>query len=230
MLSKKHNDPFYWKNKLETLDCLPGEVGIDKNAIWEKLDSRLHKTQTDNKAIWYWIAAGLLPLIIIAFTMADDTENIMAKQHAGEKKNINTTVSVLPPVSKESLAVFVSVPIVKKRSVTGSIPDKENKILIDTIKANENVTVAVFSKEPETVPIIDNILTGDTALAIATTATVKKKLPVIHINELETFPLQFAEPVNYAESIKLRKNKPNYQNVAAQQNRIGFNIKLSSKN
>jgi len=229
MLNKKHNDPFYWKNKLEALDSLPGEAAIEKNAMWEKLDSRLHKTTPGSKAIWYWIAAGLLPLIIITCAMLNDTENTRIKQAAQENENANTAVSVLTPVSKEAVTISVSAPIENKQPVSSSVPVKEKKILMNTIKANENIT-AVFPKEPVIEPTADNTLKTDTAFAIATATTVKKKLPVIHINELETFPLQFAAPVNYAESVKLRKNKTNNQNITTTQNRIGFNIKLSSKN
>lgn len=228
MLSKKHNDPFYWKNKLEALDSLPGEGTIEKNAMWEKLDSRLHKATPGNKAIWYWIAAGLLPLIIITSTMVYDTENGLVKESAKKKTNTNKALTFLTPDSKESVTISVTAPVDKKQPVAGSIPDKKKNILNDTIKAYENITVAPFSKEIELTT--DSILPGDTTLIIATAAMVKKKLPVIHINELETFPLQFAAPVNYAESVKLRKNKTNNQNITTTQNRIGFNIKLSSKN
>ena len=63
MLSKKLNDPFYWKNKLETLHCLPGEAVHKKDAMWEKLHDRLQQKSVAGKAKWYWMAAGLLPLI-----------------------------------------------------------------------------------------------------------------------------------------------------------------------
>jgi len=228
MLSKKHNDPFYWKNKLEALDSLPGEATIEKNAMWEKLDSRLHKARPGNKAIWYWIAAGLLPLIIIISTMVYDIENSLVKQSA--EKKANTAVTFLTPGSNESVTISVTAPVDKKRPVAGSVPEKKKEVLNDTIETNENITATAFAKEPETDFTTDSIMQGDTALTIATFATEKKKLPVIHINELETFPLQFAAPVNYAESVKLRKNKTNNQNITTTQNRIGFNIKLSSKN
>jgi len=150
-------------------------------------------------------------------------------QESVEKKtNTNKALTFLTPGSKESVSISVIAPVDKKQPVAGSVPDKKKEILNDTIKANENITVAAFPKEVE--PTTDSILTGDTALTITTNVTVKKKLPVIHINELETFPLQFAAPVNYAESVKLRKNKTNNQNITTTQNRIGFNIKLSSKN
>ena len=37
----------------------------------------------------------------------------------------------------------------------------------------------------------------------------KKKMQVIHINDLETIPLQFTTPVNYAQNIAGIKNKKN---------------------
>jgi hypothetical protein len=94
------------------------------------------------------------------------------------------------------------------------------------MKANE-VVVTILPGQTAVDIATDNILPPDTAV---TTAAVKKKLQVVHINELETYPVQFAEPVNYAQNIKFRKNKINNLNVATQQNTIGFKIKLSSKN
>jgi hypothetical protein len=229
MLSKKHNDPFYWKNKLEALECLPGEAALEKNAMWEKLDNRLHKTKPDSKAIWFWIAAGLLPLIIVTCAMLNDTENTPIKQVIQKNKNANTAVLILTPVSKETAIISVSAPIENKQPISSYVAVKEKKILMDTIKANESIT-AIFPEEPVIEPTTDNTLTTDTAFAIATATAVKKKLPVIHINELEAFPVQFTAPVNYAGSVKLRKSKTNNQNITTNQNRIGFNIKLSSKN
>lgn len=228
MLSKKHNDPFYWKNKLEALDCLPGEAAIEKNVIWERLDTRLHKKTTSNKAIWYWMAAGLIPLIVIVFTITDNTTDILAKQATEKNEHANTTIAVSSPASKEVVTLSVAAPVEMKPPVINSIPNKKIK---DTIKTYEDINAVSVTKEPEVKLTRDSILTGDTALAIATAAPVKKKLPVIHINELET--LQFATPVNFAgnlSGIKPKKNKTNNQNITLTENRIGFNIKLSSKN
>lgn len=231
MLSKKHNDPFYWKNKLEALESLPGEAIIEKNAMWEKLDNRLHKTSVGNKAIWYWIAAGLLPLIVIVFTIPGNTENNLAKQVSDKKEDRNTPVVVSQPDSKEHVTISVSEPVEKIQPiVTIPVPVRMKERVEDTIKINESIAVSPLPKEQKIELTADSILPADSILTIATVLPFKKKLPLVHINELETYPMQFSAPVNYAESVKLRKNKTNNQNITTTQSRIGFNIKLSSKN
>lgn len=228
MLSKKHSDPVCWKNKLEGMDCLPGEPAMQKNALWEKLDSRLQKKQADNKTRWYWIAAGLLPLIIIIVTGVPSTNDI-AKQAVQKKENINTTVSVLPPASKEPAVVIQSLPVKQKQHVA-VVDNAKKEIFQHTINMNESITAAVIPNGPEIKSVTDNSLKTDTSNAVAIVPAIKIKLPVVHINELET--LKFAAPANYAQVLsgKPKKNKANNQNVATQESRIGFNIKLSSKN
>jgi hypothetical protein len=227
MLSKKLNDPFYWKNKLEALNCLPGEAVHEKDAMWEKLDNRLQQKPAANKARWYWIAAVLLPLIIIALTMLNNTENVLAKQEA--VKNKNTTPSYLQPAPTEVVTISVSAPVEKNKPVVAVNSKVKNKTFTDTIKTSDAV-VSVLPEITKTDIATNNILPPDTAVTITTTAVAKKKLQVVHINELEIYPAQFGEPINYAQNIRTRKNKINTQSVATQQNTIGFKIKLSSKN
>ena len=227
MLSKKLNDPFYWKNKLETLHCLPGEAVHKKDALWEKLHDRLQQKSVAGKAKWYWMAAGLLPLIIIAYMMVSNTENIGGKQETVKENTTKAAPSYLLPASTEAVTLSVSAPVEKKQPVAVINSNVKSKTFIDTIKVNN----AVVTLEKVTTDMTTNNLQPvDTVVTAATTAVAKKKLQVIHLNELETYPAQFTEPVNYAQNIKFRKNKINNLNVAAQQNTIGFKIKLSSKN
>jgi hypothetical protein len=229
MLSKKLNDPFYWKNKLEALNCLPGEAAHEKDALWEKLYGRLQQKPVAGKARWYWIAAGLLPLIIIAITMINNTGNILVNPETVKDKNTKATPSYLQPASTEAVTLSISAPAEKIQPATGIKPKEKSKIFNDTIKANDAV-VSILPEKTETDIATNNMLPPDTAVAVETTTIVKKKLQVVHINELETYPVQFAGPVNYTQNIKSRKNKTNNQGVATQQNTIGFKIKLSSKN
>jgi hypothetical protein len=201
----------------------------EKDALWEKLHGRLQQKPVANKASWYWMAAGLLPLIIIALMMANDTENILVKQEMVKDKNTKVTPSYLQPASTEAVTISVAAPAEKKQPVTAVNSKVKEKTFDDTIKTNDAV-VTLLPVQTKTDITSNNILPPDTALTVVSTAIIKKKLQVVHINELETYPAQFAEPVNYAQSIKFRKTRINNLNVATQQNTIGFKIKLSSKN
>jgi uncharacterized protein YwlG (UPF0340 family) len=125
-------------------------------------------------------------------------------------------------------------PIVKKiQPVASSKIKMKPKIAVDTVKKyrpiNANTVLLVTTATQVTT---SNLLNTDTAIEFATTTT-KKKLPVVHINELETFPVQFTEPVNYAQTLSdkiAKKAKINNLTIATQQNSIGFKIKLSFKN
>ena len=230
MLSKKHNDPFYWKNKLEALNSLPEQSATEKDAMWEKLHNRLEEKPTASKANWYWMAAGLLPLIIIVLTMVNNSKHTLARQASQEVKNADPTIIYLPPASKEAVTLSVSAPVEKKQ-LTGIEIKTKSKIPADTTKINETITdVNPLPEKPAAETATNSILPADTTVTFATNAVAKKKLPVVHINELETFPPEFSAPVNYVQNIKIRKNKINNQSVVTQQNIIGFKIKLSSKN
>ncbi len=229
MLSKKLNDPFFWKNKLETLNCLPGEDAHEKDALWEKLNGRLQQKPAANKARWYWMAAGLLPLIIIALTMVSNTESVLLKQETVKDKNAKATPSYLQPASKEAVTFSASASVEKKQPVAVINSKVKSKTFVDTIRASDADVIVL----PEKVKIditTNNIQPVDTVVTVALTATAKKKLQVIHLNELETYPAQFTEPINYAQNIKSGKKKITNFSLASQENTFGFKIKLSSKN
>lgn len=229
MLSKKHNDPFYWKNKLEALHDLPGGFTTTKDAMWEKLHGRLQQKPAHSKTAWYWIAAAIMPFIIIALTMMNRPANMLVNGVPAKEKNIKTEPGFLMPASKESLTVFTAVAVEKKKPVVVGLKSK-NKATGDTENIDPVVAVTTLPGNQETSMAMKDIMPVDTNLNMAATAGVKKKLQVIHINELETVPAQFTAPVNYAQNlaeIKARKNKSNNLSIATQPNSIGFKIKLS---
>lgn len=235
MLSKKLNDPLYWKNKLGELDSLPGDSAADKNALWERLNNRLQEKPRRSQAVWYWLAAGVMPLVIITLVMMNKAKNVLVEETA-EKKVQQTEPAPVKRASQNE-TVIVSVPKFVEKKQFISIPGKKDKIEIfdDSVKTNEDV-VGIISLPGEIVPgpTADINTPADSGFTTATTETVKKKLPVVHINELETFPAQFAAPANYTKTLanaKPGKRKTNNQTlVVAQPNTIGFRIKLSSKN
>ena len=63
MLNENPNN-LNWKNKLDDVDGLSGEILPDKNAAWEKLHQRLQPKHSRINALWYWAAAACILLTI----------------------------------------------------------------------------------------------------------------------------------------------------------------------
>jgi hypothetical protein len=227
MLSKKHNEPLHWKNKLEALNSLPIDTTAVKDALWNKLNDRLQQKPAGKKFVWYWIAAAILPLMIITLTMVNKTETRLVKQVPQKETNINKNPAFLLPASNEAVVISISAPVDKKQVATKISTKINNEIITDSVQSHEIAIGTVLPEIPVTAITTSNILTTDT---ITTTIVAKKKLSVVHINELETFPAQFNAPVNYAQSIKPSKSKASGLGLATGQNIPGFKIKLASKN
>jgi hypothetical protein len=233
MLSKKYNDSFFWKKKLKNLECLPNTFATDKAAMWNKLHQRLQEDKSVTKAIWYWIAATIIPFIIIALTMFSNDDNTFVQQSKHIERSKTAYPVLIPAASKEAVKLSVYPPDEKLQNIAVVKPHAKKKIIKDNLKADEIIVAAALPEKTEIELTVNNLPSVDTTLVIATTVIVKKKMQVVHINELESFPAGFTAPVNYTQNLadtKPKKSRPRNLNIAASQNSIGFKIKLSSKN
>lgn len=228
MLSKKLNDSSYWKNKLETSGYVPGNASLDKEALWEKLHGRLQHKSPERKAAWYWMAAALLPLALVAVLM-NTTKPVVNNTVVGTM-DVKKIPAVSAPGKTEAVVFSVSAPV-QKRAQAAILKETNKPAVKQNDQSNEAmVRLTVRSENFIQEKLVNHATTTDTVTAIATN-TVKKKLQVVHINELET--MQFTEPVNYANTlsgIKARRKKAAGTGVAVQQNSLGFTINISPKN
>jgi hypothetical protein len=191
------------KEKLDALNSLPGEA-FNKDTAWDKLQQRLEKKPRRNKAVWYWAAACLLPLAVLLIWIPSNKKEIGLAQ-----KKTQQSQHTSPPVTHSSLSqkdINTGHPIVsvEKNKVVKSIrtnphslpENKENHIKIDEpfIAGTNTITEAVPETATKVIPAADTNSTG----AVATIALVKKKLRVVHVNELETAPA--ADPERLASS------------------------------
>ena len=182
MSNENPNKEFHWKNKLEELEHLPGEI-FDKEIVWEKLHARLQPKTKNKKINWYWIAAACLFFALcVSFFLSNKKENVLVKNDVPQKK-INS--SSLPLIIKDTSVVITS------------LSKNENKIATHSINKIEKINTAIIHK---TVPaeIVQNkkegsiaqeiknnaVIPVDTATSIVTNLPEKKKLKVVHINEL----------------------------------------------
>ncbi|HMK03030.1 MAG TPA: hypothetical protein VK489_02520 [Ferruginibacter sp.] len=226
MLNEKHNDPPGWKSKLEGLTVLPGETAPGKELAWEKLQGRLQQKPLKRKAIWYWAAAAILLACIIPRMTANKEQDIVVKKDPQQQNIISPALHLrVPP--KETVMANEHV---EKRKVENRIAKNQHPVKLKiTIKKNEPFTVITGTGiEKDPVAITMPAATTDTAATVA----VKKKLSVVHINELAPASVGIFSPT-YAQTpfkIKFRNGKPAEQKFASQQYASGFKIRLSPKN
>jgi hypothetical protein len=181
MINENLNKEFHWKNKLEELESLPGEI-FNKEAAWGKLHTRLQPKAKNKKINWYWIAAACLFFaLFISFFLSNRKENVLVKNHVSQKK-INSSSPSL--INKDTSVI-----------ITSSL--NENKIAAHSINKIEKINTAIShktipaeivqdKKEENISQEIKNnaVMPVDTATSIVTSLPEKKKLKVVHINEL----------------------------------------------
>ena len=231
MLNEKHNDPFGWKNRLEGLTRLPGEDALDKNAAWKILHERLQQKPNSNDAIWYWAAACILLAFVIPLMIANQKEYVVVKSNPPQKQH-----TISPAVELQTMLITAKAPVkVEKVNQNNKIRDHNNTHLKTTEKQHEPVTAIVeASIEKDPVVTIIPAPGTDTTATVAVTIPVKKKLSVMHINEVDAPAVQAFPPSNYVQRsirIKLGNKKSANQTIASQQQYPdGFKRKLSLKN
>lgn len=185
MTNEKQNEPISWKDKLEALDSLPGELMPDKNAVWEKLQHRLYKKPVHNRAVWYWAAACLLTGIIIAGLIIVQKDSSPVKDISIGKSNKTKIVPPVPSIEKKEMAAVIP-PV--ETAIANNSENKSPSIHFNKImkKARPVNTIIIPLAEINVHAPAPNPL-----IAIAGPAP-KKQIPVVHINELETGPQQIA--------------------------------------
>jgi hypothetical protein len=228
MSNEKHNDPFGWKSKLEGLTGLAGEDAMDNEASWQKLERRLQDKPRKSKAGWYWAAACILAALFIPMMM-NKKENGVVK--SSSKEEIKITPLLVPSTStNEMIQAHAEV---EPKLIENPVKKDKNSIGIKaTQKKEEPVVVAERLIEKDPVATVVPTAT-DTASTIVAAVPLKKKLSVVHINELGPSSVQAFTPVNFAQApvkIRYRNTKPAEQSFATQQTTVGFKIRLSPKN
>lgn len=196
MSNENHNSTENWSRKLEDLDSLAEATMFDKNASWEKLFVRLGGKKRGKKAIWYWVAAAcILFALMIPLLFSSNKIHRSGKDAISQRQpEIKTFMRKMPDKTDSiktvnpALSGENGMAIANKSYKTGNrviFRKPINKIrLYDTVSMQNLVSGTV-----------DNpIKTIDTAAYFATTIPVKKKLPVVHINEL-------GDPVNVPEEV-----------------------------
>jgi len=181
MQNENHNESFYWKNELEALDSMPGET-FNKACAWEKLHERLQKKRSDKKKVWYRAAACLVPAIFISLMFVHRNENNLVKNNI-RKSGVSTPgLKQAEPLKKDVIAGISPGRAEKKTTIKSKIKNYKNNTVAGTnkelLEPNNNNQIAA-NEIILPVPVTDS-----TIAATVETVHLKKKLKVVHINEL----------------------------------------------
>ena len=238
MRNEKQNDTA-WISKLDEPDCLPAEEMIDKNAAWKKLHERLRRKPLKDKMIWYRAAACLFIAFSFSIFIAHKNPHPLVKNILTPQKKATLAVdssSLIAEKGNGETAAYLSLAKKEKYHVTGkhlnNSPHDENnstsQVLPDAVV--ENATAIKQKSTIDRVAAIDT-----TALITAAITPTKKKMRIVHINELENVPEGMIlttpnqQQNNFGVSIG-NNNQTNKQISVARDYAGIFKIKISSKN
>lgn len=182
MLNERAGKPGHWKDRLDSLDALPGEPWTGKSAAWDKLHARLHERPRRKKLPWWWLAAAAVLLLFVAGVL-------LQERHAGNGlvKNkpqpvyappITAPAAPVHPVAPESLLVIKNNPVSTAARTAVSRPRRLPKT------PSPLTAVPVTADTPATLQA-RIAPRADTPLLTRVAVQPKKKLQVVHINELD---------------------------------------------
>ncbi len=173
-----------WKDKLGDAGALSDYLLPDKSAAWEKLHGRMHAPVQKKRTGWYWLAAAcVLGFTGAAFLLLHTKQQVTVVKQEVKMKAAIDSISVLQPASTatakpnhdERTAVIAATKLPATKSL--------KKIMIapiqsETVKANDSMLITAGNTQP--------INITPTAPLTATNTPEKKKLKVVHVNELGT--------------------------------------------
>jgi hypothetical protein len=234
MSIKKPNNHSGWKSKLDELDCLPGEKNPYSNALWQKLDSRLQEKKRSRKALWYWAAAVLLPVLMLSLWAIRGKENELVKTLPVQDQPQKTIAAGIQVINKDTAAVTEVIKNEKKSIVT--VNKETEQMIPGTAVIKETVTGTTANDTNTFVQLMPAIIPAATTDTSVTTAVavqpVKKKLKVVHINELNEpgLPARIAFPGEDYSILQFRLiNQQVYSTASPSGNNINFKIPFSKK-
>lgn len=229
MLNEKPNNNFYWKDKLQELESLPGEI-FNKEASWERLHTRLQSKPKNKKVIWYWAAAACLLIAILSpWFLSNKKQNDFVKNNSVKNIIQSSSPQLLPVANnKDTLAYISSSLNEKKRNVLLVENDKIISSFVHKGLRPEKVTVKKDTEELIKTEINNNAITPvDTRINIMAIVHEKKKLRVVHINELgdpvEELPVMAHNSEIHSFQLRLA-NQEVYLNPSNASGKSGFNI------
>jgi hypothetical protein len=181
MSNENPNNTPGWRNKLDELEHLTGS-SFNTDAAWDKLHGRLRGNKSNKKMSWYWIAAAclLFVLIITLLNYQKSSSKVSDKETVkGQSKKIDIpTLKVEESNENKNNAE----PVKDKIVSTLNKPTKRSRYVIHTevvTKVHHNNMVINYPEQEPLVKPLQIINNSTTSVPSS-----KKKLKVVHINEL----------------------------------------------
>ncbi len=213
-MANKNPDNMHWKAKLEDTESLPAETVGNKQAAWKKLNRRLHEKPRRKRAAAYWAAAAcVLIFLCVPFLFSHKYENAITKNNVYKDEAVKPGLKEIHPLKKE---ITINIPAAR-------IEQKEKT---KTKVKNTDDFIADTAKD---LPAINNLIAGDVIVSsppaidsavpiIVASAGSKKKLRVIHINEL-------TDPVQESPELARTADQHIFRLRLANEERYGTNIR-----
>lgn len=230
MSNENLNSSGNWKSKLDELEGLPGKTLPDKHLLWEKLHERLGGKKGNKKVVWYWIAAAcLLFALIISFLNSDKENHQIIKDEVVQKQQEKLIIPPAPVIKKdESKSIS---PVFFKKNETVTFNQNEIKPAHIEISSRINNAIHVPNTISEHDVVAQTTITEppptDNILNITDKLPGKKKLKVVHINELGDPVEKSTDMAHGKESHSFQfkfANQVVYINSAPASNKDGFTI------
>jgi len=180
---EKPGEAFPWKIELDDLDHLPEEQVLDKTRAWEKLPGRLLKKPGNTIIRWYWTAAACLLLSVgIPWLTMNEKDNNLVKNTRQQIPG-NPSILQTPPtnntITPPQTQIDPKRPVPAKAKIKQQLLPANKKVEINTSVLDQTkLSIGI-------IPEVKNISINPDTIAFVTAIPEKKKLRVVHINELD---------------------------------------------
>lgn len=189
MSNENPNNTSGWRNKLNELEHLPGSA-FNTDAAWDKLHGRLQGNKKNKKTAWYWIAAACL-LVGLMITILNYQKSIPWSTNKettmDQSKKTNKPVLKVEKNDKnkneiKDEKVRNAEPVKNHIAFISNKPIQKNRHIFYTervTKVHDDIVLNYPQQDPIVKPL--QIIKNNSTAAMT---PPKKKLNVVHINEL----------------------------------------------
>lgn len=185
-----------WRSRLDELKRLEGETAFENTVLWERLYERMNHNRRHKKATWYWLAAAIFFVAVIASvyfmgSTSHESKSNSEKQVVKESPRINKSPVVTP--GRRDLPIAT---VEKVVAISNKKPDKK---VGKSRSEKQSLLLRVFDTVSSVTSINatwkDSIAMLGSPGSLAVTSPSRKKLKVVHINELgDATPLSLQGP------------------------------------
>lgn len=183
MLNENLNNDFQWQNKLCEIESLP-ENNFNKELAWNKLHKRLHKKASQKKAFWYWMAAAVffIATSVVLFTWYSNKQEVLNNENFVKdvkKKDPKSNLKTDDKYSDNSGSVLITDKIIAGNKLKQKSKIASSDKPLNNIRLTDTVSYLLSDEN-----FIKSLQKIDTFSSTVINIPQKKKLKVVHINEI----------------------------------------------